>query len=80
MWRWLERALRQGVLRQGRPRSYQEACRRGLVPDIQTWLNNDRADKKGRHRYSASVYGLDAAHIDKQYARYVERFQIPCKR
>ena len=48
--------------------------------DVQTWLNNDRADKKGRHRYSASVYGLDAEHIDKKYASYVERFQIPCKR
>jgi len=48
--------------------------------DIDAWLNNGRADKKGRHRYSAEVYGLDAERIDRIYADYVERFQIPCKR
>lgn len=48
--------------------------------DIQQWLNNDRADKKGRHRYSADVYGLNAAEIDRRYANYIEQFQIPCRR
>jgi hypothetical protein len=47
---------------------------------IDGWLNNGRADKKGRHRYSASVYGLDAEDIDRRYGDYIERFQIPCRR
>ena len=38
MWRRLEEALRQGVLRQGLPLNYQEACRQGLDPDIQAWI------------------------------------------
>ena len=41
------------------------------------WLNNGRADKRGRHRYSAEKYGLDAAAIHRQYASYIERFSIP---
>lgn len=47
---------------------------------IDDWLHNGRADKKGQHRYSASVYGLDPDDIDRRYARYIERFQIPCRR
>ena len=32
-------ALRQGVLRQSRLVSYQEACKQGLDPDIQAWIS-----------------------------------------
>ena len=47
---------------------------------VQRWLTTERGDKKGAHKYSAEVYGLDARAIHRQYADYIERFKIPVKR
>ena len=46
---------------------------------VQRYLNTERGDKKGAHKYSAEVYGLDGRAIHKQYADYIERFHIPLK-
>ena len=52
----------------------------GLDEAIQNWQNNSRRDKRGRHKYSAERYGLDANIIHSRYADYIERFQIPVAR
>ena len=46
---------------------------------VQRYLATERGDKKGAHKYSAEVYGLDARAIHREYADYIERFQIPLK-
>ena len=51
-----------------------------MAARIQAWQDNDRSDKRGRHRYSAELYGLDAARIDRDFAPYISRFSIPLKR
>ncbi|MEL6349120.1 MAG: sulfotransferase [Myxococcota bacterium] len=47
---------------------------------VTQWLSTARADKRGRHHYSAERYGLDTEAIDAQYADYIERFSIPLAR
>lgn len=47
---------------------------------VQRYLTTERGDKKGAHKYSAEVYGLDPRAIHRQYADYIERFKIPLKR
>ena len=47
---------------------------------VQRYLATERGDKKGAHKYSAEVYGLDARAIHEEYAAYIARFQIPVKR
>lgn len=44
--------------------------------EIDAWLAEARGDKRGRHKYDAERYGLDAARIDELFAPYVERFGI----
>ena len=44
---------------------------------IDGWLNNKRSDAKGRHRYAAERYGLDAETVHGRYAEYIQRFDIP---
>lgn len=51
----------------------------GSGADMQAWLDNGRKDKRGRHRYSADQWGLDAAAIHAEYAPYIERFSIPLR-
>jgi len=46
---------------------------------VQSYLTTDRGDKKGAHKYRADVYGLKPQEIHRQYADYIERFQIPVK-
>ncbi len=47
---------------------------------VQRYLTTERGDKKGAHKYSAEVYGLDPRAIHREYADYIERFRIPLKR
>lgn len=51
----------------------------GADAAMQAWLDNGRKDKRGKHRYSADQWGLDANAIHEEYAAYVERFSIPVK-
>lgn len=44
--------------------------------DIQAYLATSRADDRGRHSYDAGVFGLDAAHIDDRFSRYIDRFSL----
>jgi len=47
---------------------------------VQRWMTTERGDKKGAHKYSAEVYGLDGHAIHSQYSDYIEQFKIPLKR
>lgn len=47
---------------------------------VQRWLTTERGDKRGAHKYSADVYGLDAQAIHDLYRPYIDRFSIPLKR
>lgn len=51
----------------------------GAVERIHAWQNNDRQDKKGKHKYSADFYGLDIDAIHDEYADYIYSFDIPIK-
>ncbi|MBO84951.1 MAG: hypothetical protein CL927_06305 [Deltaproteobacteria bacterium] len=46
---------------------------------VERYLSTERGDKKGAHKYSAEVYGLDGQAIHREYADYIERFRIPLK-
>lgn len=52
----------------------------GAEARIEAWQNNDRQDKKGKHKYSAAFYGLDRAEIHAQYKAYITAFDIPLKK
>ena len=47
---------------------------------IQGWLNTRRADTRGKHQYSAELYGLSPADIDARFSEYLARFEIPIRR
>lgn len=51
----------------------------GMDAAMDSWLNNGRADKRGKHQYSAERYGLDINSIHEQYAEYIERYSIAVK-
>lgn len=44
---------------------------------VQAWLDARRADKRGKHLYDASRYGLDRDTVHARYADYIERYQVP---
>lgn len=46
---------------------------------MQSWLDNGRKDKRGRHRYSAEQWGLDGEVIHREFAPYIDQFAIPVK-
>lgn len=43
---------------------------------LQEYLNMDRPDNRGKHKYSDNYYGLDADQIRKHYSEYIKRFSI----
>lgn len=43
---------------------------------MQAYLDRDRPDNRGKHKYSDDYYGLDADKIREHYADYIERFSI----
>lgn len=43
---------------------------------IDQWQNNSRKDKRGKHKYSADRYGLDAKEIRTRYADYISEHNI----
>ncbi len=50
--------------------------REGMDAAIATWLDNDRADHRGAHKYSAARYGIDPAEVHARYAEYIATFQV----
>ena len=51
----------------------------GDAEAVRSWLDNDRSDGRGQHLYSPQQFGLDPAAIQRDYARYIERFNIPLR-
>jgi len=47
---------------------------------VQGYLDTERQDAKGSHKYSIERYGLDVDRIYERYAAYIERFNIPVQR
>lgn len=47
---------------------------------MDAYLGTKRQDEQGKHVYSASRYGIDAAEVHARYADYIERFSIPIKK
>ncbi|MBX2799158.1 MAG: sulfotransferase [Myxococcales bacterium] len=51
-----------------------------LAPDhaeaVATYLGNERADARGKHKYDPGLFGLDRDEVHEQYADYIERFGI----
>lgn len=47
---------------------------------IDRWLNQDRADARGAHKYSPERYGLDPDAIRAEFAPYIDRFKVTIKR
>lgn len=43
---------------------------------MQAYLDRDRPDNRGKHKYSDDHYGLDANEIREFYRDYIERFNI----
>ncbi len=54
--------------------------RDGMDGEIATWLENDRADHRGAHKYSVERYGIDPAAVYEMYGDYIEAFSIKTKR
>ena len=51
----------------------------GADEAMHTYLTaGHRSDAKGKHRYSAERYGLDADAVRERFSRYIDRFDIPC--
>ena len=46
---------------------------------LQEWLENERKDKGGAHRYDPARYGLRADSVHRRFATYIDRFQIPLR-
>jgi len=44
---------------------------------MQSWLENGRKDKRGRHRYSAEQWSLDGRRLHEEFRAYIDRFSIP---
>lgn len=47
---------------------------------MDAYLSTKRQDEQGKHVYSASRYGIDAAEVHARYADYIQRFSIPIKK
>jgi hypothetical protein len=43
---------------------------------MNAWLNNKRADARGKHQYDPDHYGLDAAQIRGRYQSYIDNFDV----
>jgi len=48
------------------------------APLLQAWLDNKRADSRGKHRYSAALYGLGPDVYD-HFERYIARYDVKLK-
>ncbi|MCB9779319.1 MAG: sulfotransferase [Alphaproteobacteria bacterium] len=51
----------------------------GADARIQSWLTNGRKDKRGAHRYSAGMYGLDSDALYAAFQPYIDRFDVPLR-
>ena len=43
---------------------------------FERWLNRERADGRGKHRYDPAMWGIERDAIHAQFADYIERFGI----
>lgn len=50
-----------------------------LQSSVRGYLDNERQDKRGAHKYDAAFYGLDPDDIYARFAAYIERFSIPIR-
>lgn len=48
-------------------------------PAVRNYLENERQDKRGAHRYDGAFYGLDPDDIYARFAEYIQRFAIPVR-
>jgi len=46
---------------------------------IEGYLGNERADAKGKHKYSVERYGIDVDAVHRQYADYISSFAVSVK-
>ena len=51
-----------------------------LDKQIHAYLNNNRTDKKGAHKYSAERYGLEREAVHARFSKYIDRFDIKVAR
>jgi len=45
-------------------------------PALQSWLDSERSDGRGKHRYEASMWGLERDVINTRFEDYIDRFDI----
>lgn len=50
--------------------------RKGMDAEIATWLEADRADHRGAHKYSIERYGIDVDEVHERYADYIAMFDV----
>ncbi|MFT6142182.1 MAG: hypothetical protein ACJATT_000577 [Myxococcota bacterium] len=43
---------------------------------MNAWMNNKRADARGKHQYDPDHYGLDASKIRGRYQSYIDNFDV----
>ena len=43
---------------------------------LQGWLDSERSDARGRHRYDAAMWGLEPEAINARFKDYIDRFDI----
>jgi len=41
---------------------------------METWLRNNPSDKGGAHQYTGEQFGLNRGRVERELARYLERF------
>ena len=41
---------------------------------METWLRNNPSDKGGTHKYTGEQFGLSRALVEREAARYLDRF------
>jgi len=46
---------------------------------IDGYLGNERADAKGKHKYSVDRYGIDVDDVHRRYAEYISSFAVSVK-
>jgi len=45
-------------------------------PLLRSFLDNKRRDKRGQHRYTPQMFGLDVSETRASFEAYIERFGV----
>ncbi len=43
---------------------------------MRRWLDHERADQRGKHKYDPLDYGLERGRVAERYGHYIERFRL----